>query len=94
MVGFLIPDREGYLKWNSDPNFKSDWIKTIEQETHLRREVMKKAIKSRGETVPKVKTLKQWETTRNEQLTKIIDGFLKESENKKQEQEVLTNEVK
>ena len=66
------PDREGYLKWNTDPNFKSDWMKLVEEETRLRKEVMKKVIKSRGQKVPKVKTEKEWQDARNERLAKIM----------------------
>jgi|RhiMetdeSRZDD1v2_1073273.scaffolds.fasta_scaffold400560_2 hypothetical protein len=38
--------------------FKSDWIKTLEEETRLRREVMKRVIESRDEKVPKEKNIK------------------------------------
>ena len=79
------PDPENPEKeiWNRDPNFKSDWIKLIEKETRLRKEVMKRVIKSRGEKIPKVKTLKEWEEAREEQFAKIMDGYRKEADNSK-----------
>jgi hypothetical protein len=53
------PEKEGYIIPNPDPdpNFKSDWDKLIEEETRLRREVMKRVIESRGEKVPILKVL-------------------------------------
>ena len=66
------PDREGWLKWNPDPNFKSDWLKTVEEDIRLRREAMKKTIESRGEEVPKEKTLEQQREELQEQLKSAI----------------------
>lgn len=69
------PDREGYFKWNRDPNFKSDWIKTLEEETRLRREVMKRVIESRGEKVPKEKTLKQLQEEEKNRIKRIEEAY-------------------
>jgi hypothetical protein len=56
-----IPDPENpeQMIWNPDPNFKTDWDKTVEEDSRLRKEVMKRVIKSRGEKVPEVKTEKK-----------------------------------
>jgi hypothetical protein len=66
------PKNPGRYVLNRDPNFKSDWIKLLEEETRLRRQVMIKVIKSRGEKVPKVKTFKEWQDDRKEQFTKSM----------------------
>ena len=56
-----IPDPENPERQilNPDPNFKSDWDKTVEEDSRLRKEVMKRVIESRGEKVPEVKTEKK-----------------------------------
>jgi hypothetical protein len=69
------PENPGKEKFNSDPNFKSDWDKTIEEETRLRNEVMKRVIESRGEKVPKEKTKEELEDMEKKRLEKIEEAF-------------------
>ena len=62
-------------RYESDPNFKTDWDKLIEEETRLRKQVMKRVIKSRGEKVPKVKTEKELQDIENKRIEKIEEAF-------------------
>ena len=79
-----IPDHENpnQVIWNRDPNFKSDWVKALEEETRLRRQVMKRVIESRGEEVPKEKTLKELDDAQKERIEELMPDWLKEEEGK------------
>jgi hypothetical protein len=72
------PKTGEFYKWNDDPNFISDYEKLLKEESLKRREFMKKVIRSRGQKVPKVKTLKEWQDARNERLTKLLAVYHKD----------------
>ena len=42
------PDKPGETKYNSDPNFVTDYEKLLKEESQKRKEVMRQVIKSRG----------------------------------------------
>ena len=55
-----VPDiHDPKWKYNSDPNFVSDYEKLLKEETLKLKKFMKKVIISRGEKVPKEKTNKE-----------------------------------